>query len=723
MSLAALSRWCYRRRRLVVALWVIAFVVLNVVGGVIGNAYSDNFSGGKSDSIQAFDLLQQRFPARAGDTADIVFEANQGVNDAQVRTAMESLFAEVGPGKVAHVVALDSPYQVPGRISPNGNIAYATVTFDKQSGDMPASTAQPLIDAAKRVNVPGVRVELSGPVVARALQPPMGSTEAVGLLAAIVILFIAFGSFLAMSLPIIAAIAGVGIGLVFVTLLSHFLTVPSFAPYVALMIGLGVGIDYALFIVVRYRTGLHDELDPENANVLALTTAGRAVLFAGCTVIISLLGMFIMGIDFIYGLAIGAVLAVLMTMLASVTLVPAIMGFAGTKLAAKEKKRKHHRETAAYRWSREIQRHPVSMALVSLGILVVLAIPMFSIRLGVADQGNDPTSQTTRRAYDLLAEGFGPGFNGPILLASDLSGSTTADKVSQFADRLRTDPDVKFVAPVQVNPAGNAAVVAVIPRGAPQDRSTETLVHRLRNEIRQDGLSTHVGSVTAVAIDAADHVGERLPWMVAGVILLSFLLLLAVFRSVLVPIKAAVMNLLSIGAAYGVIVAIFQWGWLRNVVGIGRPGPIEFWVPMLLFTVLFGLSMDYEVFLLSRIREEYLVSGDNATAVADGLASTARVITAAAAIMIAVFMSFVLGDVRVLKLLGLGLAVAIFVDATIVRMVLVPSTMELLGRSNWWIPRWLDRIVPRISVEAPPDLRPTAATTTPASEEEELVGS
>jgi RND superfamily putative drug exporter len=703
---------------MVVALWVVAFVVLNTIGGVIGDAYSDNFSGGKSDSIQAFDLLKTRFPARAGDTADIVFTSPNGVNDPQVKAAMESMFAQVGPGKVAHVVALDSPYSVPGRISPDGTIAYATVTFDQQSGDMPASTGQPLIDAAKQAKVTDLKVELSGPVIARAIQPPMGSTEAVGLIAAIIILFIAFGSLLAMSLPIVAAIAGVGIGLVFVTLLSHIITVPSFAPYVALMIGLGVGIDYALFIVVRYRTGLGDGLDPENANVLALTTAGRAVLFAGCTVIISLLGMFIMGIDFIYGLSIGAVLAVLMTMLASVTLVPAIMGFAGTKLAEKDRKRRrrHHRDTVAYRWSREIQRRPVVMALLSLAILLILAIPMFSIRLGVADQGNDPSSQTTRRAYDLLAKGFGPGFNGPILLAANLSGSTTAASVSQLADQARHDPDVAFVAPVQTNGAGDAALVAVIPKGAPQDKSTENLVHRLRADIRDANLDVHVGSVTAVAIDAADHVGARLPWMVAAVILLSFLLLLAVFRSVLVAIKAGIMNLLSIGAAYGVIVAIFQWGWLRDVVNIGRPGPIEFWVPMLLFTVLFGLSMDYEVFLLSRVREEYLVSGDNGTAVADGLASTARVITAAAAIMIAVFMSFVLGDLRVLKLLGLGLAVAIFIDATIVRMVLVPSTMELLGRANWWIPRWLDRIVPRISVEAPPDLRPVGAAATVAGD-------
>ena len=711
MGLAGLARWCYGRRRMVVLLWVVGFLVLNVLGGVIGSAYTDNFSGGHSDSTAAFDLLKTRFPARAGDTTDIVFTSDKGVNDPAVRRAMESLFAEVGPGRVAHVVALDAPYHGFGRVSADGSIAYATVTFDRQAGDLPAKAAQPLLDAVKGVKVPGLRIELSGPVVARALQPPMGATEGIGLLAAIVILFVAFGSLLAMSLPVIAAIFGVGIGLVFVTLLSHVLTVPSFAPYVALMIGLGVGIDYALFIVVRYRTGLHDGLDPENANVLALTTAGRAVLFAGCTVIISLLGMFMMGINFIYGLSIGAVFAVLMTMLASVTLVPAIMGFAGTKLAAKEHKRRHHRETPAYRWSRQIQRRPWLMAGLSLAVLVTVALPMLSIRLGVADQGNDPTSLTTRRAYDLLAKGFGPGFNGPILLAADFTGRTNKDTVTSFASSLRNDPDVAFVAPSNINQAEDAAVVPVIPKSAPQDRSTEQLVHRLRSEIEQRGLAMHVGSETAIAIDASDHVGARLPVMVAAVIVLSFLLLLTVFRSVLVAVKAGIMNLLSIGAAYGAIVAIFQWGWLRDVVGIGRPGPIEFWVPMMLFTVLFGLSMDYEVFLLSRVREEYLVSGDNATAVADGLAATARVITAAAAIMIAVFMSFVLGDLRVLKLLGLGLATAIFIDATIVRMVLVPATMELLGNANWWLPKWLDRILPRVSIEAPPDLAPIAPGT------------
>ncbi|MEY2434852.1 MAG: putative drug exporter of the superfamily, partial [Acidimicrobiaceae bacterium] len=690
---------------------------------VVGDAYSDNFSGGSSDSISAFNLLKERFPARAGDTADIVFTSSKGATSPEVRSAMESMFAEIAPGKVPHLVALDSPYEGFGRISADGTIAYATATFDQQAGDLPPKTAQPLLDAAKRVNVADLKIEFGGPVVARALEQSPGGAEGIGLLAAIIILFIAFGSLLAMSLPVLAAIFGVGIGSVFVVLLSHVITVPSFAPYVALMIGLGVGIDYALFIVVRYRTGLHDGLDPESANVLALTTAGRAVLFAGCTVIISLLGMFMMGINFIYGLSLGAILAVLMTMLASVTLVPAIMGFAGTKLAAKEHRRRHHRETVAFRWSRQIQKRPVVMAATSLIVLVTIAMPLFSIRLGVADQGNDPTSLTTRRAYDLLAKGFGPGFNGPILLAADFAGTTNPDTVSRFAETVRSDPDVAFVAPVQVNPTGDAAVVPVIPKGAPQDRSTEALVHRLRNEIHQAGLSIHVGSVTAVAIDAADHIGKRLPLMVAAVIILSFLLLLAVFRSVLVAVKAGIMNLLSIGAAYGVIVAIFQWGWLSDIVGIGRPGPIEFWVPMMLFTVLFGLSMDYEVFLLSRVREEYLVSGDNGTAVADGLAATARVITAAAAIMIAVFMSFVLGDLRVLKLMGLGLATAIFIDATIVRMVLVPATMELLGKANWWLPKWIDRILPRISIEAPPDLRLKSASTAASDEDASLVGS
>jgi RND superfamily putative drug exporter len=750
MTLAGLARWCFRRRRLVLGVWLVLLVGLNVVGAAVGSAYSNNFNSGHSDSQAAFDLLRSQFRARAGDPADIVFTAPD-VTARPVRDAMERLFAEVGPGRVPHVVAFQSPYTTPSRISPDKRVAYASATFDQQAGDLPAKSAKPLIDAAHRVKVPGLKIELGGEVVARALQPPQGPAELIGLGAAIVILFIAFGSLLAMGLPVMTAIFGVGIGGVFVTLFSHIITVPSFAPQVAFTIGLGVGIDYALLIVTRYRAGLHDGLSPEDATVLALTTSGRSTLFAGCTVIISLLGLFAIGVSFIYGLAIGAVAAVAMTMLASVTLLPAIMGFAGPKLAGKEKAQRHgapseserglggapaglalglrprlahrsqretrgHRESAAYRWSRSVQRRPWLLAGVSLAILVIMALPLFSLHLGVADHGNDPKSLTTRRAYDLLAQGFGPGSNGPVILAAEFRSETNKNTLARFVDaRVRPDTDVAFVAPITFNQTGTTAVAIVIPKGAPQDRSTEKLVHRLRAELRDAGLGAHVGGVTAAFIDAGDRVGLRLRYMVTAVIILSFLLLMAVFRSVLVPLKAAIMNLLSVGAAYGVIVAIFQWGWLGSVVGIGRPGPIEFWVPMMLFTILFGLSMDYEVFLLSRVREEYLVHHDNATAVADGLAATARVITAAAAIMIAVFSSFIFGDLRVLKLLGLGVASAIFIDASLIRMVLVPATMELLGDANWWFPTGLERIVPRISVEAPPEFAP--ATPEPPAEE------
>lgn len=711
MLLSRLSRWCYDHRRRVVLLWVAGFIVINGIGAAIGNAYSNNYSGGHSDSVSAYNLLKTHFPARAGDTAEIVFTSRAGVNDPQVEAAMQGLFAEVGPGRVPHVMALDSPYSSPGRVSADRSVAFATITFDKQAGDMPTKTAKPIIQAAKAVKVPGLKVALAGPVVAEAIQQPPSGSEGIGIVAAMIILFVAFGSFIAMSLPILAAIAGVGIGTVFVALLSHAVTVPSFAPYLAIMIGLGVGIDYALFIVVRYRGGLHEGLDPETATISALATAGRAVLFAGSTVILSLFGMFIMGINFIYGLSLGAIFAVLMTMLASVTLVPAIIGFAGQKLVAKEHRRRHHRESAAYRWSHMVQNHPWLMGGGAAAVLVVLALPLFSIRLGQADQGNDPASWTTRQAYDILAKGFGPGFNGPLFLAANLNGHTTVASVQQFAEIAGRDPDVAYVMPIRPSPTNDAAVVMVVPKGAPQDRSTESLVHRLRGEIKGAALDIHVGGDTAVGIDGADHVGSRLPLMVTAVILLSFLLLMTAFRSVVIAIKAGLMNLLSIGASYGVIVAIFQWGWLRDVVGIGRPGPIEFWVPMMLFTILFGLSMDYEVFLLSRIREEYVLSGDTRSAVSNGLALTARVITAAAAIMAAVFLSFVLGDQRVLKLMGLGLATAVIVDATIVRMVLVPAIMQLLGKANWWMPGWLDRSLPRLTIDTAPEALPAPSAT------------
>ncbi len=730
--LARLASWSYHRRWAVLACWVVILVAINVGGQLAGNQFSNNFGSDNSESGKAFQLLRSRFPAQAGDSADIVFKAESGVSNPAIKPTIESLLTAVGPGKVSHVARVDSPFgpEAARRISRDGKIFFASVQFDRRAADLPADAAKPIIDRVRALSCNDVRhrsclgleAAAGGGIVARASQQAPQATEAIGLVAAIIILFIAFGSLLAMGLPVMTAIFGVGIGSVFVTLFSHFLTVPEFAPQLALMIGLGVGIDYALFIVTRYRAALHDGLDPEAATVLALTSSGRAVLFAGCTVIISLLGMFLMGVPFIYGLALGASATVLLTMLASVTLLPAILGFAGLKLAAKAKRQRHHRETLAFRWSRAVQKRPWTMAALSLVVLVVIALPLFSIHLGSSDHGNDPTSTTTRKAYDLLAQGFGPGSNGPVLVAAEVpKGRSGTATLTKLASAIQGDPHVAFVPPPRLNPAGDAAVLTVIPKASPQDRSTEQLVHRLRDKtvpeaVAGTGVTAHVGGLTAAFIDSGDRISARLPLIIGAVIVLSFLLLMAVFRSVLVAVKAGLMNLLSIGAAYGVIVAIFQWGWLGSVVGIGKTGPIESWVPLMLFTILFGLSMDYEVFLLSRVREEYLGSGDNATAVADGLAATARVITAAAAIMVCVFASFVLGDVRVLKLFGLGLATAIFIDATLVRMVLVPATMELLGKANWWLPSWLDRLVPHINVDEPTvgatgGVRPLAGTT------------
>jgi RND superfamily putative drug exporter len=550
-----------------------------------------------------------------------------------------------------------------------------------------------------------VRVELGGRVFQQV--GSIGPAELVGIVAAIVILLIAFGSVLAMGLPIMVALFGVGIGAAFVELLSHTISTPDFTTQLASMIGIGVGIDYALFIVTRYREALHDGLEPEAAVIRAIDTAGRAVVFAGSTVVISILGLFLMGVSFVYGLAIGTSITVAVVMLASVTLLPAVLGFAGhtiDKLSVFRRRRQGVRNSIWFRWSRVVQHRPWPALAAGLIVLALLAVPLFSIRLGFPDAGANPTSDTTRRAYDLVADGFGAGFNGPLLLAAEFPpGTDPAPVLSRLERALHATPDVSFVAPPVVSPTGGAALITVLPTAAPQSERTSTLVHTLRDHtipsaVDGSNVRVHVGGLTAAGIDVSDRLAGRLLLFIGAVLALSFLFLLAVFRSVLVPLKAVVMNLLSIGAAYGIIVAIFQWGWLGNVIGIAKPGPIAPFIPMMMFAILFGLSMDYEVFLLSRIREEYDRTGDNALAVADGLAATARVITAAALIMVTVFGSFVFGDNSVVKLFGLGLAAAILIDATLVRLVLVPATMELLGDRNWWFPRFLDRI-PRLLVE------------------------
>jgi RND superfamily putative drug exporter len=726
-ALGRLGAWCYNRRRLVLALWIVGLIAISAVSHVVTGVFSDKFGSGHSQSNQVQTILRDRFPARAGDTANVVFHTSAPVtspaNQARVNEVLHSLLP------LPHVSGVRSPFGPAGvgQVSRNGHTAYGVVQFDTTTDNVSKSDAKKLVDTARGAAGPGFDVELVGGPVDKAVFATPGASESVGVLAAIVIMLIAFGSVIAMGLPILVALFGIGAGVAVLDLISHAVVVPTFGTELAAMIGIGVGIDYALLVVTRYRAALTDGHEPRRAVVLALATSGRAVIFAGSTVVISLLGMLLLALPFIYGLAFGAIAAVALVMLATVTLLPAMLGFAGRaidRLRVPTRRRKPHlaRPPLSYRWSRVVQRRPVIAAAASLAVLVVLALPLFSMHMGFSDDGNNPTSLTTRRAYDLLAQGFGPGANGPLVLAAELPGPSGRSTVEQLASDLRSTGGVASVPPPVFNASADTAVVVVIPTTSPEDVATQQLVHRLRDTViptatRGSGVRVLVGGITAGAVDASAYMAERLFWVIGLVVVLSFLLLMAVFRSLVIPLKAAVMNLLSVGAAFGVIVAVFQWGWLGSLVGSGKVGPIDPWIPLMLFTILFGLSMDYEVFLLSRVREEWRRTADNSTAVADGLAATARVITAAAAIMVCVFGSFVIGDLRVLKVFGLGLAAAIFIDASVVRMVLVPSVMELLGRANWWFPRRLDRIVPRFGVEIEPesierpdrDLEPAAA--------------
>ena len=708
--LRRLAHLCYRRRGRVVVLWLVALVAVNVIGSQIGSSYSQSFALPGTESQRAIDLLQARFPAKAGDSGQIVFADPAGLRQPAVQARMTDVFAEVA--QVHGVTGVESPYVGPGarQISSDGTVAYATVDFAQRANAIPSQTITAVRRLAFGAREPSLHIELGGGMFQS--NPTFGATELIGVVAAIIILLVVFGSVLAMGLPIMTALFGIGIGLALVEMISHVLSTPNFATELAAMIGIGVGIDYALFIVTRYRQGLYEGLDPEPAVVRAIDTAGRAVVFAGTTVMISVLGLYLMGVSFVRGMAVGTSLTVALVMLAAITLLPAVLAFAGRgidRLSVPGLRRREtsNRESLWFRWSRVVQRRPWPALLGSLVILGVLAVPLFSLRMGFSDAGGNPTSDTTRLAYDTLARGFGPGFNGPLTLAVEFPHGTTVGELDGLVVALRRTPGVAAAAAPVMSPGQTAAVIQVIPATSPQALQTSALVTTLRDRVvpeavRGTPIVVHVGGITAASIDVSSVLSSRLPLFIGAVLALSFLLLLLVFRSVLVPLKAVIMNLLSIGAAYGVIVAVFQWGWLGSVVGISTTGPIAPFAPMMMFAITFGLSMDYELFLLSRIREEYDRTHDNALAVADGLASTARVITAAALIMVTVFLSFVTGSLPTLKLFGLGLAAAIFIDATLVRMVLVPATMELLGDRNWWFPGWLDRVVPRLHVEAGP---------------------
>jgi RND superfamily putative drug exporter len=708
--LEKLARSCYRHRRRVLALWIVLFIGMAIIGRLAAGEYSANFNVPGSESKAALDLLNQRFPERAGDTIFVVFKSDRGVNDPATRQRVEALLAELDTRQ--HIVGVISPYgpQGAGQVSRDGSIAFGTLQLDVQGPDFGVKAGKDLIADVKQASGDGVQFELSGQAIAGAEQVQGGGAEGLGILVAMVILLISFGSVVAMGLPILTAVMGIGIGLAILELLANVFNVASFSPIVAAMIGIGVGIDYALFIVTRYRVALKEGHDPESATVAAISTAGRAVLFAGTTVVISVMGILLMGLPFLQGVAYGPAAAVLVAMLASITLLPAMLGFAGNaidklRLPFVGRNEKHHRAGFWFRWSRIVQRRPWPAAILGALAIILLSLPVFSLRLGFPGDESQPTSKTSRRSYDLLTQGFGPGFAAPLVLAVEVPAGGT-DNVSRLETRLRTEPGVAAVIPAQLNSAANAAVITLFPTTDGQSIETERLVHRLRDNvipstIAGTGLTVDVGGPNAGFIDGSAAISTRLPLFIAVVVLLSFILLMSVFRSVLVALKAAVMNLLSIAAAYGVLVAVAQWGWAKSLFGITSTGPIANFIPMMMFAILFGLSMDYEVFLLSRIREEYVRTSDNGLAVADGLAATARVITAAAAIMIMVFLSFVATPELIIKQIGLGLAAAILIDATLIRMILVPATMELLGDRNWWLPKWLDKALPEVRFEAP----------------------
>ena len=710
-GLGRLAGWCYDHRRRVLLGWMLAVVAVIGLAQWAGSRLDNNFALGNSPSQQAENLLASRFPSQQGDSADVVLRSSAPLGSPANAAAIGRLARSLRP--LAHVSGVQSPLArgASQQLSADRRIGFVVVHFDATAADLPASAVRRVIDTARSFAGPGLQVAVGGAPVETGVSAAPGSSEGIGLTAAVVVMLLAFGSVVAMGLPILTALVGVGMGFGLLEALSHLVTVPAFGPDVMVMIGLG-GIDYALFIVTRYRQGLAEGRPPRVATIVAFSTAGRAVLFAGCTVVIALLGLFVVGLPFMDGLAVATIVAVALVLAAALTLLPAMLGFAGPAIDRLHIPGLLARPTATagrgfwWRWSRTVQQRPWICVASALTVLVVLAIPLFSMRLAFSDAGNDPTSLTTRQAYDLLAEGFGPGFNGPLVVAASFSGPHAAATISALDRRLRQEPGVASAAQPVINAARDAAAIVVYPTTAPQAAQTAALVRRLRDQVipqvtGDTGVTAFVGGETAAGVDTSTYLAARLPWVIGLVVALAFLLLVAVFRSLVIPLKAAAMNLLSMGAAYGVIVAVYQWGWLSGLFGVGRTGPIDPWIPLMMFTIVFGLSMDYEVFLLSRMREAWHRSGDNSAAVADGLASTARVITAAAAVMVCVFGSFVVNDpLRILDVFGLGLAVAVLVDATVVRMVLVPAVMQLLGSANWWLPRWLGRAIPDLAIES-----------------------
>jgi putative drug exporter of the RND superfamily len=709
---ARVGGWATGHRRLVLLGWIVALVGAFGASSAVGTNYSNSFSLKGTDSQRAVDLLKRNFPAQSGDSDQIVFHARSGnVTAAPAQARVTPMLKQIA--RLPHVSGVVSPYSPAGvqAVSRDGTIAFATVNFDQRANVLPKAAVERVISVAQRARSPQLEVQLGGQAIEQAERASLGAATAVGLIAAMIVLLITFGSVVAMGLPILTALLGLGTAIGLAGLASQIISTPDFATQLAAMIGLGVGIDYALFLITRFRQNYRSGMDLQSSISEAMDTAGRAVLFAGITVIIALLGQFALGVSFLYGLAVASALAVLMTMLAALTILPAVLSRFGERIARPGRRARNSGASseardargAWARWASLVQRHPWPGAVAGLAIMLTLAAPALALRLGNSDAGNNPPSSTTRHSYDLLAQGFGRGFNGPLQVVVSLPRAGDRAAVASIAHSLRTAADVASVSAARLSPNGRTAVFLVYPRSAPQSLATSDLVGTLRKDTlpplaQSTGTRILVGGQQATTTDFTSVLSGKLPLFIAIVVSLSALLLLIVFRSVVIPMQAAFMNLLSIGASLGVVVAIFQWGWLGSFFNV-QGGPIEAFIPVMLFAIVFGLSMDYEVFLVSRIHEEWTRRGNASSAVTRGLASTGRVITAAATIMICVFLSFALGDQRVLKLFGLSLASAVFLDAFVVRSLLLPSVLELLGRRTWALPPWLGRRLPHLAID------------------------
>jgi RND superfamily putative drug exporter len=704
--LSRLADIAYRYRGRMVLGWLVAMVLIIGVGSSLAGDFNANYDTPGSDSQAASNITKERFDGYSGQEINVVAKDPNGfANEADAAKRLQPFFTQAQ--QVEHIAPHTSI-----RLSQNRQIASTTLPMTVPGWEMTKDQGKQLINAAEDNDGNGTEIKLGGdPIYAAQSQ---SSPEGIGFLGAAIVLLIAFGSVVAAGLPLGIALAGLGISSAgLIPLLANVMDVPDWTTAVSGLIGIGVGIDYSLLVLTRFRSAMRDGKNRHDAVVEAVTTAGRSVIIAGATVVIAVLGLMLTGLTYMYGVAIATSIAVLVVALASLTLLPAFLSYLGPRVdklripllgRALRPDRQTNGNSPAARWSHMVQRRPWPFAIGALAILLALAAPALGMRLGFPDAGNDPPDTMTRQAYDLNTEGFGPGSNGPVVIAAELPNSSGKSTVDTLANKIRGDQDVAFVAPPRINQAGDAAIVTVIPKSSPQDQTTEDLVHRIRDDIvpsavGHSGVTVKVGGVTASLEDQSTYMTDRMPLFIAGVVGLSFLLLLVAFRSPLISLKAGLMNLLSVSAAYGVMTLAANGGGLSNLIGIDHEVPIAPFMPVMMFAILFGLSMDYEVFLVSRIREEYLRHGDTSRAVADGLAKTARVITAAAAIMVVVFLAFLAAQDVFLKLFGIGLASAILLDATLVRMVLVPAVMQLLGKWNWWIPSWLERRLPHLDVE------------------------